>query len=88
MLIPLRERLFVRRPDLSEPFIQKVFNQSAADKPAGAGYHQHQAASSEPSGALSIFEAVTKQLGLKLELRKRMEPVLVIDHIEPKPTEN
>jgi len=42
----------------------------------------------EPNGAMSIFEAIGKQLGLKLELRKRMEPVLVIDHIEALPTEN
>jgi uncharacterized protein (TIGR03435 family) len=43
---------------------------------------------SEPSGNVSLTEAVQKQLGLKLELRKRPEPVLVIDHIEEKPTEN
>jgi uncharacterized protein (TIGR03435 family) len=43
---------------------------------------------SDPSGALSIFEAVNKQLGLKLEMRKRPISVLVIDHIEEKPTDN
>lgn len=43
---------------------------------------------SEPSGAMSIFEAITKQLGLRLEKRKRMEPVLVIDHIEERPADN
>jgi uncharacterized protein (TIGR03435 family) len=42
----------------------------------------------DPSGAMSIFEAVKKQLGLRLEMRKRMLPVLVIDHIEEKPVEN
>jgi Protein of unknown function (DUF3738) len=42
----------------------------------------------DPSGALSIFDAVTKQLGLKLELRKRTMPILVIDHIDENPTEN
>ena len=45
-------------------------------------------AASEPNGAMSIFEAVTRQLGLKLEIRNRMVPVLVIDHIEEKPTDN
>jgi uncharacterized protein (TIGR03435 family) len=29
-----------------------------------------------------------KQLGLKLQLQKRPASVLVIDHIEQKPTEN
>jgi uncharacterized protein (TIGR03435 family) len=42
----------------------------------------------DPSGALSLSEAVSKQLGLKLDLEKRPAPVLVIDHVEQKPTEN
>jgi len=51
--------------------------------PAGA-----EVGASDPSGALSLFDAVSKQLGLKLEMRKRPLPVLVIDHVEEKPTEN
>jgi uncharacterized protein (TIGR03435 family) len=43
---------------------------------------------SEPTGAVSIFEAMEKQLGLKLEMHKRPMPVIVIDHLEQKPTEN
>jgi uncharacterized protein (TIGR03435 family) len=43
---------------------------------------------SDPSGALSFIQAVEKQLGLKLETHKRPVRVLVIDHIEEKPTEN
>jgi uncharacterized protein (TIGR03435 family) len=42
----------------------------------------------EPIGAVSFFDAVNKQLGLKLVKQKRPLPVLVIDHIEEKPTEN
>jgi uncharacterized protein (TIGR03435 family) len=42
----------------------------------------------DPNGALSLPEAISKQLGLKLELEKRPAPVLVIDHVEQKPTEN
>jgi uncharacterized protein (TIGR03435 family) len=41
-----------------------------------------------PSGALSLFDALTKQLGLKLEMQKRPVPVLVIDHVEQKPVDN
>jgi uncharacterized protein (TIGR03435 family) len=55
----------------------------AAPPPSGEG-----GAAPEPNGAISLFEAVDKQLGLKLESKKRMMPVLVIDHVEPKPTEN
>ena len=46
------------------------------------------AEASEPSGRVSFIEAIEKQLGLKLETRKRPEPVLVLDHIEEKPTDN
>jgi len=45
-------------------------------------------AASDPSGGYTIFEAVEKQLGLKLEMQKRSMPVFVIDHIEQKPTDN
>jgi len=43
---------------------------------------------SDPNGAVSIFDAVSKQLGLKLEEKKRAVSVLVIDHVEEKPTDN
>jgi uncharacterized protein (TIGR03435 family) len=45
-------------------------------------------AATEPTGVLNIFEAMEKQLGLKLEMHKRPMPVIVIDHLEQKPTEN
>jgi len=43
---------------------------------------------SDPNGSLSLPEALQKQLGLKLEMEKRPIPVLVIDHVDDKPTEN
>jgi uncharacterized protein (TIGR03435 family) len=43
---------------------------------------------SDPNGAVSLFDAIAKQLGLKLETQKRPTPVLVIDKIDRKPTEN
>jgi uncharacterized protein (TIGR03435 family) len=42
----------------------------------------------DPTGVLSFADAIAKQLGLKLETHKRPEPVLVIDHMDEKPTEN
>jgi uncharacterized protein (TIGR03435 family) len=42
---------------------------------------------SEPNGALSLFEGV-QRLGLNLEIRKQPYPVVVIDSMEAKPTEN
>ena len=44
-------------------------------------------AASEPNGAISLPEALDRQLGLKLELQKRPMPVLVFDHIAEKPIE-
>src|SRR5262249_1445191 len=44
--------------------------------PQGPG--QPGPAGADPNGALSLSDAVSKQLGLKLELEKRLAPVLVI----------
>ncbi len=46
------------------------------------------AAGADPNGALSIAEALEKQLGLKLQQRRRPAPVLVIDHIDREPAPN
>jgi uncharacterized protein (TIGR03435 family) len=40
------------------------------------------------NGVISLEDAINKQLGLKLEKRRRMVPILVIDHLEEKPTDN
>jgi uncharacterized protein (TIGR03435 family) len=45
-------------------------------------------AAPDPNGALSLPMALEKQLGLKLELKKRPMPVLVIDHVEQRPSDN
>ncbi|HEY4085733.1 MAG TPA: TIGR03435 family protein [Bryobacteraceae bacterium] len=45
-------------------------------------------AAPDPNGAISAPEALEKQLGLKLELRKRPVRMLVIDRIEKTPTGN
>jgi uncharacterized protein (TIGR03435 family) len=42
----------------------------------------------DPTGAITLFEALQKQLGLRLATEKHAMPVLVIDHVEPKPSEN
>jgi uncharacterized protein (TIGR03435 family) len=43
---------------------------------------------SDPNGGLSLPDAMARQLGVKLVKEKRPSPVLVIDHIEEKPTDN
>ena len=59
-----------------------------AGAPPGAAGPADASASDPIGGAASLFDAVEKQLGLKLEVRKRTLPVFVIDHIDEKPTDN
>lgn len=60
--------------------------QTAAPRPAD-GTGGVAPGASDPTGAISLFDAVNKQLGLKLEMRKRPMPVLVIDRVEQQPIE-
>jgi uncharacterized protein (TIGR03435 family) len=55
---------------------------------AEAGQPNDVATASDPSGGYTVFEAIDKQLGLKLEMQKRPVPVIVVDHLEQKPTDN
>jgi uncharacterized protein (TIGR03435 family) len=56
---------------------------------ARAGADQAAAAQpSEPSGSLTLAQALEKQLGLRLEKHTQPEPVMVIDHLEEKPSDN
>ena len=43
---------------------------------------------SEPTGAISLFDALNGQLGLKVKSRKVMAPVLIVDRVDEIPTEN
>ena len=43
---------------------------------------------SDPTGAISLPDAVSKQLGLKLVKEVRPAPVLVIEHVDEQPTDN
>ena len=45
-------------------------------------------AASDPNGALSFYDAVNRELGLKLVKEKRPEQVLVFDRIDEQPTPN
>lgn len=59
---------------------------SAGANTAGAGPAPLVAA--DPSDNITFLEALTSQLGLKLELVKRPAPHMVVDHVEKMPTEN
>jgi uncharacterized protein (TIGR03435 family) len=56
--------------------------------PEGAAPASAVPTAADPIPGQTIFEAIEKQLGLKLEKEKRLAPIVVIDHIAQKPTEN
>ena len=68
---------------------------SSADLTGGGGLgpgpappSEGESMASDPNGAISYYDALKKEHGLKLLQEKRPEPVLVIDQIDKKPTEN
>ena len=67
-----------------------TFNFSSANKlPGWNGPPSPQGPpGSEPDNAISMFDAVRAQLGLKLTKDRHPGPVLVINHIQEIPTEN
>jgi uncharacterized protein (TIGR03435 family) len=54
----------------------------------GSGAGIRAAAASDPNGTVSLPDAMEKQIGIRMELQKHPVEVLVIDHLERKPTEN
>jgi uncharacterized protein (TIGR03435 family) len=58
------------------------------DGPRSAGPTDGAGAASDPSGGMTLMDAMDKQIGIKLITTKRPVQVLVIDHIEQKPTDN
>jgi uncharacterized protein (TIGR03435 family) len=41
-----------------------------------------------PTGGVTLYDAIDKQLGLKLAVQKRAMPVVVIDHVDRTPADN
>jgi uncharacterized protein (TIGR03435 family) len=72
--------------DFTLTFNPVINLQAAVPRPAEAAPGNLAPAASEPIASVSIFEALEKQLGLKLEKQKRPTQVTVIDHIEQTPT--
>jgi uncharacterized protein (TIGR03435 family) len=62
--------------------------QLSGPAPQAGGDPSAVAAASVPSGGISLFDAIYKTLGVKLEKSKVSLPMLVIDHLERTPTEN
>jgi uncharacterized protein (TIGR03435 family) len=69
------------------PFAQAM-RIGGARGPGGPEAGPNAPAAADPVVGDTIFEAVEKQLGLKLQSQKRTAPIIVIDHLEQKPTDN
>ena len=90
-MLPLQANGYVHTPVLDSTGIEGAYDMTLSFSAIGAlnnGLPGQQGGNSDPSGGLSLPDAVYKQLGLKMELQKRPMPVLVIDHAEEKPTDN
>ena len=94
---------YIRVPVLDQTRLDGAYNFTLTFAPAGrvgmgrggrggtgdaAPPRDGPAVAADPNGAISLPEAVEKQLGLKLERQKRPVKVLVIEKIERTPTEN
>ena len=96
--LPLQARAYLRPPMLDLTGIQGAhdFELSWTSKKflsnggrGGSGSDGNAPAqASTPLPDVTVFEALDKQLGLKAEEQKHPIPVLVIDHVNQKPTEN
>ncbi len=83
--LPLRVNGYVRTAVLNSTQLDGPFDFTISF----SGVNLYNASTADnPNGAISLAEAVNKQLGLKLELEKRPMEVLVIDRLEENPTEN
>jgi uncharacterized protein (TIGR03435 family) len=69
-------------------FMMAFFNQNQPRRPAPdqASPNQPSALADVPDG-LSPYDAVQKQLGVKLVKTKRSMPVIIVDHVDEKPVE-
>jgi uncharacterized protein (TIGR03435 family) len=64
------------------------FSQAGLPGPVGRGFAVAPGATDESDSAPSLFNALEKQLGLKLEKSKTQLDVFVVDHMDKQPTEN
>jgi uncharacterized protein (TIGR03435 family) len=68
--------------------ITYIYAARGAANSGAAGAQGTIAEAADPSGGLSVHDAIEKDLGLKLETQKRPMKVTVIDHVEQTPVDN
>jgi uncharacterized protein (TIGR03435 family) len=90
--LPTFAPLYFDVPVVDTTGIKGAFDVKLDWYPVGAGGGrgadgQHLPSETADMGATTIFDVV-QRLGFKLEKRKELYPVMVIDHLEQRPTEN
>jgi len=65
-----------------------IFAARGAANAGAPGAQGTTAEAADPSGGLTVHDAIEKELGLKLETQKRPMKVTVIDHVEQTPVDN
>jgi uncharacterized protein (TIGR03435 family) len=75
---------------LSFSSVNNILNGGSRPPPSNNSSQQDAAdgTAADPNGAISLPEAVRRELGLKLEKERRPVPMLVIDQIQETPTPN
>lgn len=93
-LIPVFANGYTSVPVLDKTGLEGGFDFTLAFTGVGAVQNRQNTsgapgtAASDPNGALSLWDAMSSQLGLKVEEQKRPQPVMVIDSISEKPVDN
>jgi uncharacterized protein (TIGR03435 family) len=79
---------YIEHPVVDETGLKGGWDFTLSWTPPHLTHAGDSSAENDPSGGLTIPEALEKQLGMKLETKKRPMDVLVIDHVERMPTDN
>jgi uncharacterized protein (TIGR03435 family) len=87
-LIPWIGSVSYSGPVLDSTGLNGAWDFTLSFSPTGLVQRAGRGGDADANNAISFFDAIEAQLGLKLEKHKRPIPVLVIDHIEETPTDN
>jgi uncharacterized protein (TIGR03435 family) len=81
-------RSYLRHPVFDETGLDGAWDFTLTFHPAPPPDGGKEGKKGDERPRISIFSAVQRELGLKLNVQKRLTPIFVLDHIEQKPTEN
>ena len=86
--LPAFGALYVSHPVIDGTGLEGGWDFTLSWSPPHLAHAGETAVPNDPNGGLTIVEALEKQLGLKLETKKHLMDVLLIDRVERAPTDN